>query len=86
MWNLAILYRPRSMASVMAIAGEGDVSMSLVSSMLRGAVGISAVGVGVGAGAGVGAVDAGVVEEGGIRASSENWRAGGRLRRHCSSW
>ena len=78
MWNLAILYRPRSMASVMAIAGEGDVSMSLVSSMLRGAVGISAVG--------VGAVDAGVVEEGGTRASSENWRAGGRLRRHCSSW
>lgn len=72
---------------MMAIAGEGDVSMLLlVLSIFRGTVGISAVGVGVGAVAGVGAVDAGVVEEGGTRASSENWRAGGRLRRHCSSW
>ena len=71
---------------MMAIAGEGVVSMLLVLSIFRGTVGISAVGVDVGAAAGVGAVDAGVVEEGGTRASSENWRAGGRLRRHCSSW
>lgn len=71
---------------MMAIAGEGDVSMLLVFSILNGTVGISAVGVDVGAGAGVAAVDAGVVEEGVTRASSENWRAGGRLRRHCSSW
>lgn len=76
MWNLAIMYRPRSIASVMAVAGVTGWVWSMFG---RGEIGDVAAGVGVVVGGmGVG-VD--VVVVGG----SGNWRAAGRLRRHCSS-
>lgn len=66
MWNLAIMYLPRSIDSATAVAGETG---------RRGSIDRAGTGVD-----GEAAVSKGV-----LIWWSENWRAGGRLRRHCST-
>lgn len=74
MWNLAILKRPRSIASETAVAGD----RGRLGSRGRGEMGVD--------GDVMGVVVVGLLGFAGVVAwVSWNWMAGGRLRRHCSS-
>lgn len=84
MWNLAILYRPLSMASATAEAGERGRCGSMGNGDMGDAEAERDTDTDAEAEAGT---DEAIELLGIVFVSAvENWRGGGRLMRHCSSW